>query len=174
MNNASMGIRFYPTKKCGAKGKDDRDKEDEGDQGQQVTSTSSGTAVGGASSPLSSIGGGVSAGGASLGMRGGYNADETFFMAKRAKAAASKPPEYRAPLYQTTGYVAGQRIPEGNVLDTTYMMRVGGVLSHQVLDPPTTRINSDAMRVWGEQLRSSRSFSMDRESEWTGRPQNSI
>lgn len=163
-----MGIRFYPTKgSCSAA------KPTSSEQPTTTTGASTSTAVGASASPATSIGGGA-AGGSSLGMRGGYNADETFIMAKRAKDAASQPPDMRVPIYRQTGYIAEQRRPEGNVQDTTYMMRVGGVLSHQILDDPTTKINADAVKVWDEQLKSSRTFSMDREMEWTGRPQVSI
>lgn len=150
MNNRdSMGMKFYATGKAkpspvGAAGE---------------------TAVGADSTPRgvsTSIGGGAS----SSAMRGGIGQDDTYFMIKRAKAMSAG----SAPLYKQLGGIAEQRIPDGNVLDTSYGVRVGGVMGSMELDPPQTRINKDAVSVWAEQVRTSGVFSLEREGEWTGRP----
>lgn len=103
-------------------------------------------------------------------MRGGVGMDEAYFMVQRAKSVAAKGTTSKAATYKTLGGVAQQRVPDGNVLDTTYGVRVGGVYSTMEYDPPQTRINSDAARVWEAQLKASKTFEMDRSGEWTGRP----
>lgn len=151
-NKLGMGIIFYPTL-----------------GGKKPTPISQSSSAG--NKGVGSTGGGS----ALSSMRGGnIGPDETFFMVKRARTAAGKKLTSKAPSYRVLGGVAEQRIPDGNVLDTIYGVRVGGVNNHMEFPDPKTRINSDAIKVWNAQLKSSRTFELDREAEWTGRPQSSI
>jgi len=145
-NSVAMGMKFYTT-------------------GRKKS-----VPIGGSDVGPRGIGTNIGGGATSSAMRSGVGPDETYFMVRRARAAALEKPMAKAPAYRTLGGVAEQRIPDGNVLDTTYGIRVGGVSNSMEFDPPQTKINSDAVKVWNQQIRSSHTFAMDRMGEWTGRP----